>query len=236
MQFYSERTIPIIGPVVLLPQAGSVTGGSKRPVNSFAILREGWSILFDAPFSWVMEAVEQLARDGHPPEALVLSHRDLAGSGDAFEEMVERFSIPILLHPDDWQEDAPRKLTVPLHDPMESAALAEAGAKVIRIPGHSPGSIMLHLEDSGGILLAGDSAVAPGPEQSDQTPRLERPLKADEDDRFLTTWKKLVGSLPLAAVLPLHGQTYLRQDVGDAAFDKIVSNIWEGSEMNPRKP
>ena len=51
IEFYADRTQPLVGPVVMLPQRGSATGGSKRPLNSFAILREDYSILFDAPFS-----------------------------------------------------------------------------------------------------------------------------------------------------------------------------------------
>lgn len=237
MDFYSPDMQPIVGPVVMLPQKGSVSGGSKRPLNSYAILREGRSILFDAPVSWAMDGVRQLAEDGHPPAALVISHRDLAGSGDEFEAFRDEFGVPILMHPADQREDAPSKLSVALHDPMEGEGgriLQDAGIEVIHVPGHSPGSIMLYLADEGGILLAGDCAVGPGPEQSDRSPRLERPSKADEDERFLDTWRKTVDRLPIAAVLPLHGEAYTRAEHGDE-FDRIVANIWTGEPMDPRK-
>ena len=237
MEFYSSDAQPIIGPVVMLPQKGSTSGGSKRPLNSYAVLREGHSILFDAPFSWVMDGIHRLASDGHPPAAMAISHRDLAGSGDAFEAFSQAFGVPILMHPADQAEDAPSELDVPLGDPMDGEGgrlLHEAGIEVIHVPGHSPGSIMLYLPDEGGILLAGDCAVGPGPDQTDRTPRLERTIAIEDEARFADIWQKIVDRLPLAGVLPLHGEMYLRRDRPDD-FDRIVVNIWSGKPMDPRK-
>ena len=236
MDFYAPDIQPIIGPVVMLPQKGSVSGGSKRPLNSYAILRGDRSILLDAPFSWTLDGAHALADDGFPPEIMVLSHRDLLSSGDAFEDYDRTFGAPVLLHPDDRDADAADDLGVPLRDPMageEARLLSEAGIETIHIPGHTPGSIMLYLRDEGGILLAGDSAVGPGPAQGDQTPRLERTLGADEDPRFIETWRRFVSARPVAAVLPLHGRPYVAADHAD--FAAIVANIWTGDPMDPRK-
>ena len=233
MDFYSTETQAILGPVRMLPQKGSVSGGSKRPLNSWAILREGRSILLDAPVSWAMEGIAALAAAGHPPAAHVLSHRDIAGSGDAFDAFADAYDAPFLMHPEDQAEDAPRKLSVPLNDPMASDVLRDAGIETIHIPGHSPGSIMLYSAEAGGILLTGDAAVGPGPEQSDRTPRLERPKGADADRRFLRIWHD-VAARPLAAVLPLHGEGYRRADHPER-FDAIVANIWEGEPMDPSR-
>ena len=237
IDFYSSHRQHVIGPVWMLPQEGSVSGGSKRPLNSYAILRDGVSVLFDAPFTWVMDGVHRLADDGHPPLACALSHRDLVSSGDAFDTLRSEFGASILLHPDDQATDKAKVGGVAWDDPTTgqgAAMLADAGLELIHVPGHSPGSVMLYLADEGGILLAGDSAVGPGPEQSDRTPRLERPIKADEDPRFLDTWQKTVERLPLAAVLPLHGEAYTRAEHPDA-FDAIVANIWTGEPMDPRR-
>ena len=237
IEFYASRRLHVIGPIHMLPQKGSVSGGSKRPLNSWAVLREGYSVLFDAPFSWVMDGVQGLADDGHPPLACVLSHRDLAASGDAFDALASEFGASILLHPDDQTTDKAKAAGVSWGDPTSGQGaeiLRDAGLELIHVPGHSPGSIMLYLPDEGGILLAGDSAVGPGPEQSDRTPRLERPIKADEDPRFLDAWQKTVDRLPLAAVLPLHGEAYTRAEHGDE-FDTILANIWTGPPMDPRK-
>ena len=229
IEFYATDTQPVIGPVVMLPQKGSVSGGSKRPLNSYAIVRDGVSVFFDAPFSWTMDGVRAIAEE-HTPLAMVISHRDLAASGDAYQEFRAEFGGPILMHPDDQATEKARELDVPLTDPMgeDGQVLRDAGIEVIHIPGHSPGSIMLYLADEGGILLAGDSAVGPGPEQSDRTPRLERPIQADEDPRFLDTWQKTISRLPVAAVLPLHGEAYLRRDHEN--FSDIVANIWNGPQ------
>ena len=236
IEFYADRTQPLVGPVVMLPQRGSATGGSKRPLNSFAILREDYSILFDAPFSWVMDGVQRLADEGHPPLACVLSHRDLASSGDAFDTLRSEFGASILLHPDDQATDKAKVGGVAWDDPTTgqgAAMFVDAGLELIHVPGHSPGSIMLYLADEGGILLVGDSAVGPGPEQSDRTPRLERPIGAEEDLRFVVEWRRTVSRLPIATVLPLHGQGYRAANHDD--FASIVANIWTGEPMDPRR-
>ncbi len=117
---------------------------------------------------------------------------------------------------------------------MDDALLRADGIEVIHIPGHTAGSVMLYLAGHGGVLLAGDSAVALGPEQAAEPPRLERPKMApDADAAFRDAWVELVKRLPLAAVLPLHGQAYLRDDLGDAAFEAALANIWEGAPMDP---
>lgn len=232
MEFYSEEIQKAVGPVVMLPQKGSVSGGSKRPLNSWAIVRPNRSILFDAPFSWTMDGIRRLAADGHGPAAMVLSHRDLGGSGDAFTSFVEEFRAPIMVHAGD-RAGVENKAGVMLEGVETAPALDAAGVEVIHIPGHTPGSIMLWIEDEGGILLAGDSAVGPGPEQEDQSPRLQRPVGADEDPRFAETWQQVLADRPLAAVLPLHGRYYTRADEGDEAFEAMIRNIWEGPPMDP---
>lgn len=235
MQFYSPDSQPILGPIVLLPQKGSVSGGSKRPLNSFAVLRDGYSILFDAPVSWALDGIARLADGGRPPRALVLSHRNLCSSGDAFAEIVERYGCPVLLHPADQTHPEAGEAGVAFGDPTTDPVLADAGVEAVHVPGHTDGSIVLHLADEGGIVLAGDCAVGPGPEQSDRTRRLERPLGAADGSDFVESWKGIVERLPIAAVLPLHGEGYLRRDVGDEAFDRIVRNIWAGEPMDPRR-
>ena len=145
IDFYSPHRQHVIGPVWMLPQKGSVSGGSKRPLNSYAILRDGVSVLFDAPFSWVMDDVRSLA-DEHAPLAMAISHRDLAASGDAFDVFAAEFGAPILLHPDDAATPKARDAAVPWDDPTSAenaAILREVGAELIHVPGHSPGSTML---------------------------------------------------------------------------------------------
>lgn len=235
MQFYAAETQTIAGPVVMLPQKGSASGGTRRPLNSFAVVRADHSILFDAPYSWTLDGIRRLAAEGKPPRALVLSHRNTAGSGDAFERITTEFGITVLLHPADQDHDEAKGAGVAFVDPMTSDALRAAGIEVLHVPGHTDGSIMLYLAEAGGVLLAGDGAVAPGPEQDPQPPRLERPKMADAADaRFKDLWQRLAARLPLDAVLPLHGRAYSRSELGAEAFDRAVANVWSGPPMDPR--
>ncbi len=87
MDFFSPESQYLHNDLVLLPQEGAQTGGTGRPPNSYALLFDGYSVLFDAPFSYLLDGVGELAKRSRPPGALVLSHRDLVGQGDAFETL-----------------------------------------------------------------------------------------------------------------------------------------------------
>ncbi|KIT18231.1 hypothetical protein [Jannaschia aquimarina] len=236
IQFYAPDPQRVTDRVTMLPQEGSISGGSKRPLNSYAIRVNGGdgprTILMDAPFSWLMDDLR--ARHAEAPIlAHVLSHSDLAASGDAFADQDAAFSAPVLLHPADRNDDA-RALSVELHDPMGHPALADVEA--IHMPGHTPGSVMLHLAGER-TLLTGDSAVGPGPEQEATPPRLQRPKMAPDDEAvFCDAISQLLDRLPtLEAVLPLHGAWYRRNEIGDAAFDGALEAISEGEPMDPSK-
>lgn len=155
MTFFSPDSQYLYDDLVLLPQEGAKTGGTGRPPNSYALLFDGYSILFDAPFRYVLGEVDDLAKRGHPPGALVLSHRDL--------------------------------------------------------------------------LLTGDSAVAPGPRQDEEPPRLERPLGPSQamTDELADEWRSF--DRPLRTICPLHGVPYVdRDDLG-----KIMRTLYEAEPMNP---
>ncbi len=236
IQFYTPDPQRITESVTMLPQDGSISGGSKRPLNSYAIRLETAegprTVLLDAPFSWVMADLRARHSDA-PIVAHVLSHSDLAASGDAFAEQASTFVGPVLLHPADQNDDV-RALAIDFQDPMDHPALS--GIEVIHMPGHTPGSVMLHLPDER-TLLTGDSAVGLGPEQEATPPRLQRPkMDKDDDAIFRDAFERLLDSLPrLDAVLPLHGAWYRRDQIGDRAFDEALVNIFEGRPMDPSK-
>lgn len=122
MDFFSPESHYLYDDLVLLPQEGAQTGGTGRPPNSYALLFDGYSVLFDAPFSYLLDGVGELAKRGRPPGALVLSHRDLVGQGDAFETLQETYDLPVLLHPEDDKRGV-------FSDPLDHPLLKRSGAR-----------------------------------------------------------------------------------------------------------
>lgn len=226
-EFFSPDSQRLTDRVMLLPQEDAQTGPTGRPPNSYAWLFDGGAVLFDAPFHRLLPAIGALEEDGYPPAALVLSHRHVAGQGDGFDALREAFGdeLPMLLAPRDAEHEQAQQTGVAFGDPAESDVLAEAGLEVIAMPYHTTGSIMLYAEAGGGTLLAGDSTVAPGPEQDALPERLERPPVApgaasDEEQRdFWQDWDR-----PLRSVFPLHGAPYADRDDLDAIMRPLREN------------
>ncbi len=229
MDFFSPGSQTLYNDLILLPQKGAATGGSGRPPNSFALLFEGYSVLFDAPYSWTLSGVEDLASKGYPPKVLVLSHRNVAGQGDAYEALQEAYGLPILLHPDDASHPEAKRSGVDFDDPAESEVLRKSGLEVVHFPGHTAGSVMLYWTEHGGVLLAGDCAVGPGPRQDQEPPRLERSPGPTEamTERLAEQWRTF--SRPLRTICPLHGTVY--QDRDDLA--EIMRPLYDAPPMDP---
>ena len=230
MQFYSSNSQKLFDDILFLPQEGAVAGPTGRPPNSYAILFNDHSILFDAAYSWNISGIRALVDEGKPPRALVLSHRNVAGQGD-FERLSE-FDLQIFLHPDDAKHEEASKRGINYQNPVDSDLLRDE-LEVIYIPGHTDGSIMLYWSHHGGVLFAGDSAVAPGPKQEQEPPRLLRPKMGDEktDRDFKERWQTIAKERQINSVLPLHGTAYVeREDI-----QEIVAAIWRQEPMNPSK-
>ena len=131
------------------------------------------------------------------------------------------YDLPVLLHPADDTGGA-------FGNPMNNAVL-KTGLEVIHFPGHTPGSIMLYRRERGGVLLAGDSAVAPGPRQNQEPPRLERPLGPTQamTDGLAGRWRSF--DKLLQTICPLHGVPYV--DRGD--LQDIMCPLYDVEPMNP---
>ena len=214
MQFYNPRSLSIVEGLIKLPQFGSSSGGTQRPLNSFALCFGDRCVLFDAPVSNALPGIAKLRREGIRPVACVLSHADIAASGDAFDELA-RMQIPLLLHPLDQTDPRAARLSLAWGDPMTDASLADLPLEIIHWPGHSPGLVMLYTPQSGGILLTGDATVAPGPMQPDHTPPLVRtPAPTPEQDaQVVARWREFERE-PLRTLAPLHGEIYAdRHDI-----------------------
>ena len=229
MNFFSSESQTLFDNLIMLPQKGAMTGGSGRPPNSFALLFEDYSVLFDAPYSWTLAGIKELANQGYPPRVLVLSHRNVAGQGDAFVTLQEDYNLPILLHPDDASHLEAKRSGVEFGNPMEDETLRESGLEVIHFPGHTAGSVMLYWSEHGGVLLAGDCAAGPGPRQDQEPPRLERTPGPTEEmtEQLAEQWRMF--SRPLRTVCPLHGTLYQdRDDLGE-----IMRPLYDAPPMDP---
>ena len=232
MQFYSPTSQKLFDDIILLPQEGAVAGPTGRPPNSYAILFDDHSILFDAAYSWNISGIRTIVDEGKPPRALVLSHRNVAGTGDLFDMLQSEFDLPILLHPDDAKHEEASRRGIKYKNPVNSELLRQDELEVIYIPGHTDGSIMLYWSHHGGVLFAGDSAVAPGPKQEQEPPRLLRPKMPDEktDRDFKERWQALA-KRQFNSVLPLHGTAYVKRE----DIQEIVAAIWRQEPMNPNQ-
>ncbi len=229
--FFAAEPQPFFDDVLLLPQAEATTGPTGRPPNSYAVLFEDRSVLFDAPFRRLLPALQRLADDGYPPAALVVSHRHVVGQGDGFEAIQDAFGCPLFLHPTDARHPSVREAGLDFENPMAHDLLTGAGLETLHVPCHTAGSVMLYTERHGGVVLAGDSAVGPGPKQPEGARRLERPptISDDADAQLRALWKDW--DRPLSAVLPLHGQTYLQADLPNEDLRAVMRPLWEEEAM-----
>ena len=229
MTFYASENQTLYDDLIMLPQKGATSGGSGRPPNSFAVLFRDYSVLFDAPYSWTLAGIKELTDRGYPPKVLVLSHRNVAGQGDAYEALQEDYDLPILLHPDDASHPEAKRAGVDFGSPVGNKVLEDSGLEVIPFPGHTTGSVMLYWPRRGGVLLAGDCAVGPGPRQDQEPPRLERSPGPTEEmsDQLARAWRTF--SKPLRTVCPLHGTVYRDRD--DLA--QIMRPLSEEPPMDP---
>lgn len=241
------------GGLVMLPQFGAPSGGTHRPFNSYALVFPASSaekpggrkaVLFDAPLRHCVPGVRGLIADGVEVVGCVLSHSDLAGAGDAFDVLVGELNLPFFLHPEDHHDPRVRGLMQEWEDPMEACEaggpFAELPIEILHWPGHSPGSVMLYTPAFGGVLLTGESAIAPGPMQPDDAPTLQRPPAppppfSPTDDEVQDRWRDLLrrweaeGSTP-RTLAPLHGAIYVNRDDVPA----LVTGLLAADPMTPQ--
>ncbi|MFH5805531.1 MBL fold metallo-hydrolase [Alienimonas sp. DA493] len=223
------------GGLVLLPQFGAAGGRTLRPPNSYALLfppdRSSGAdapraLLIDAPLRHALPGVRGLKDEGAAIVGCLLTHADLAVRGDAFDALAGEFETPFFLHPEDRHDPRVRGLMVEWEDPIEACEpggpLAELPVEVLHWPGRTPGSVMLSTPAFGGVLLTGDSAIAPGPMQPDDALPLARPPAppppfSPTDGQVCDAWRALLTRWetdgPPRTLAPLHGAIHVDADV-----------------------
>jgi glyoxylase-like metal-dependent hydrolase (beta-lactamase superfamily II) len=171
------------------------------------VLAPGGAVLVDAVFADQLPAIQAVAAAGHPPTALVLTHRHVVPQGDALGAVARAFGVPVLLHPIDAAHPQARVSPVPLGDPTTSAALRAAGVEALLFPGHTAGHVVLYGAAGGGFVVAGDCAMGPtaGEAAAGADVLVRAPLAFNVDDGALRRgW--LAFDRPLATIGPLHGE------------------------------
>lgn len=79
-------------------------------------------------------------------------------------ELAERFSAPVMLHPDDlplWRMSYPEASFVPLAN-GQTIAVGNTVLHVIHTPGHAPGAVCFYAPDLG-VVFSGDTLFHGGP-------------------------------------------------------------------------
>lgn len=214
-EFFSAKSQGLSASLVWLPQAGAAAGPDGTPPNSYAVLTDRGAIFVDAAFSWTVEGIRKVVDAGLHPLGFVFTHREVMEAGDAFGTL-RTIGAPFFLHPADVPSGG--MPGIGFLDPREADFLRHGAVNVIEMPGRTPGSIMLHLEREGGILLCGDAAVGSGPDAADEAARLRRPDVGASDEELKTAWAGLLDKTALATIAPYRGLPVAgRKDIGEIA-------------------
>jgi len=196
--------------VVLLEHSDPGARQVQLSTNAYAVLRPGRALCIDVNSSPLMPFLRQLAARGFTPAALVISHRHVAGTGDALRTLAHEFKMPVLMHPRDAEHSQARIAQVPFGNPMAHPLLEEFGFEAIHFPGHTLGHIALYSAEKGGLLFAGDAAMGTTAGQAasgiEQLIRPPAGLSTD-DSEIRKQWLSFNRSV--ATVLPYHGTGYV---------------------------
>jgi len=232
------RTTWLLDDLVLLEHADPGAQAAQLSTNSYAVLADGASLIFDASFDYLLPPLRELAAAGKPPAGLVLSHRHVAGNGDLFAAFSAEFGVPVLMHPLDIAHPQALRSGAAFADVTASDLPARFGLEVVYFPGQTEGSIMLYRRRDG-LLLAGDSAMGTTkPQDREGIRRLVRPpAQTSISDALLRrNWESF--DLPIAHIAPYHGTPVMH--AGELLPDLLASLSREpptvdGSGRTPRE-
>jgi len=196
--------------VVLIEHSDPGARQAQLSTNTYAVLRNGRALLIDTNFSPLLPFVRELAARGFTPAGLVISHRHVAGTGDAVRTLANEFEMPVLMHPIDAGHPQAAVTRVPYEDPVGHPLLQEFGLEAIFFPGHTAGHIALYSARNDGIMFTGDAAMGTTAGQAGSgIERLIRPPAglSTDDGELRKRW--LSFKRPVSTVLPYHGTGYV---------------------------
>ena len=196
--------------VVLIEHSDPGARHARLSTNAYVVLTPGRALFIDTNLSILAPFMQELAARGFTPAALVISHRHVAGNGDAVRALANQFKMPVLMHPRDATHPQAMVAEVPYENPIGHPVLAEFGLEALHFPGHTSGHIALYGSGKGGLLIAGDAAMGTTAGQAASgVERLVRPPAglSTDDTQLRQQW--LSFSRPVATVLPYHGTGYV---------------------------
>ncbi|MEM7488566.1 MAG: MBL fold metallo-hydrolase, partial [Pseudomonadota bacterium] len=189
------------------------------PINAYALLGDGFSILVDAPFMACMDALCDLERRGFPPWAMVLTGGDIADLGDGYGELAANFGLSFHLHRADHRRISGRRVFRDLPDRGTRAFL---GMEIAECPATTRGAVLIHLPWSRGLFI-GDHGGLPRNDAQDGRPaRLCLPEITADLAGYLRAWRAQMRARAPDLVLPSQGPPLSRNRLGGLLDDVLI--------------
>ena len=204
--------------IVLMEHSDPGAESVHISTNTYALLKDQRMLIVDTNVAPLLPFVLQLSNDGISPAAVVFTHRHVVGGGDALDDIMAEFKIPLLLHPIDAKHQQAVATGISFENPIGHPVVKKFGFEALLFPGQTAGSIMLYSGNNGGVLLTGDSATGTSADQAKAgLERLIRPpIDTNVDDAELRRqW--LAFERPVATVLPFHGTGYIDRSSAELA-------------------
>ncbi len=187
----------------LLPNIFVLEGNHGYGFRSFCYVIDfsDFSVLIDVSFKRLIPDV----RTFPPPKHLILTHRHTRIDEADFEKV---FNLNCWLTSIDAnmprRGDAEGTIAPSHYDDPFSGGLNDLGFSFFPMHGHTPGSVIIHLNMHGGVLFVGDSLVGP---QLNQPNSLNKPPPPTSDDDNALIQSILSFEPPEHKhILPLHGE------------------------------
>jgi len=185
---------------------GAVKAGLAT--NTFILINNGKALIMDASSDYLFDPIKEVIGAELEVAGFIYSHSHVVANGNYISAFKQEFNAPFFLHPTDQAYFRGFEFLNPVNHPV----INDFNIEIIHFPGHTPGHIMLYNPANAGLLLAGDAAMGPTDEQTQNgMERLIRvPARLSYDDELIRqNW--LAFDKPVSHVAPYHGTIYINK-------------------------